>query len=79
MSKSEIEELELLDRVLLRHILGLPRSKPTEFKYLETGCLNIGTILKMRRLNCLQYLLQSDEDKMLNQFFQTQVSFPAKD
>ena len=71
VSKSEIEELELLDRVLLRHILGLPRSTPSEFLYLETGCLNIGTILKMRRLNYLQYLLQSDEDKMLSNFFRT--------
>ena len=24
-------------------------------------------------------MLQSDEDKMLNQFFRTQVSFPVKD
>jgi hypothetical protein len=31
VSDSEIEELELLDRVLLRHILGQPRSTPTEF------------------------------------------------
>ena len=59
LSKSEIEELEILDRVLLRHILGLPSSTPTEFLYLETGCLNIGTILKMRRVNFLHYLLQN--------------------
>ena len=79
LSKSEIEELEILDRVLLRHILGLPSSTPTEFLYLETGCLNIGTILKMRRVNYLHYLLQSDEDKMLSQFFKTQYNFPVKD
>jgi hypothetical protein len=79
LSKSEIEELEILDRVLLRHILGLPSSTPTEFLYLETGCLNIGTIVKMRRVNYLHYLLQSDEDKMLSQFFKTQYSFPVKD
>ena len=69
----------MLDRILLRNILRLPRSTPTEFLYLETGCLNIGTILKMRRINYLQYLLKSDEEKMLSQFFKTQLSFPVKD
>ena len=79
VSKAEVEELEMLDRILLRNILRLPRSTPTEFLYLETGCLNIGTILKMRRINYLQYLLKSDEEKMLSQFFKTQLSFPVKD
>ena len=54
VSKSEIEELEILDIILLRHI-GLPSSTPSEFLYLETGCLDIGTILKMRRKNPIQF------------------------
>ena len=32
----------------------------------------------MRRLNYLQYLLKCDENTMLNKFFKTQLSFPAK-
>ena len=77
--KYEIEELETLDRILLCEILALPRTTPTEALYLETGCLNIGTIVKMRRLNYLQYLLKSDENSMLSKFFKTQMSFPVKD
>ena len=74
VSKADVEELAILDRILLRNILRLPRSTPTEFLYLETVCLNIGMILKMRRVNYLQYLLKSEEEKMLSQFFRTQSS-----
>ena len=57
----------------------LPQTTPAEALFLETGSLNIGTIVKMRRINYLQHLLQSDENKMLNKFFQTQLAFPVKD
>ena len=46
LTNSEIEELESLDRVLLTRILSLPKSTPSEALFLETGCLNIGTIVK---------------------------------
>ena len=68
-----------MDRILLWNILRLPRSTQTEFLYLETRCLNIDTILKMRRVNYLQYLLKSEEEQMLSQFLRTQLSFPVKD
>ena len=75
----EIEELEILDRNLLCQILCLPTTTPTEFLFLETGCLNIGTIVKIRRVVYLQYLLKSDENSMLAKFFQAQFKFPVKD
>jgi hypothetical protein len=79
LRKYEIEELESLDRLLLCQILALPQTTPTEGLFLETGCLNIGTIVKMRRLNFLQYLLKCDENSMLSKFFHTQLMFPVKD
>ena len=75
----EVEELERLDRMLLCQILALPKTTPSEALFLETGCLNIGTIVKMRRVNYLQYLLKCDENQMLSKFFKTQFSFPVKD
>ena len=75
----EVEELERLDRMLLCQILALPQTTPSEALFLETGCLNIGTIVKMRRVNYLQYLLKCDENLMLSKFFKTQLSFPVKD
>ena len=79
LRKSEIEELESLDRVLIRKILSLPKTTPIEALYLETGCLNIGTILKMRRLNFLHYLLKCDDKSVLKRFFQVQDKFPVED
>ena len=79
LRKYEIEELETLDRILLCEILALPRTTPSEALFLESGCLNIGTIVKMRRLNYLQYLLKCDENAMLSKFFKAQLNFPVKD
>jgi hypothetical protein len=77
--KQEIEELESLDRELLCQIFSLPKSIPSEALYLESGCLNIGTIVKMRRVNYLHYLLKSDKNSMLSKFFYAQYRFPVKD
>ena len=79
LTNSEIEEFEILDRALLRKILGLPKSTPSEVLYLETGCLNIATIVKCRRLNFLHYLVKSNKNSMLSHFFETQYNFPAQD
>ena len=64
LKNHEIEELEKLDRMLLCKILALPQTTPAEALFLETGSVNIGTIVKMRRINYLQHLLQSDGNKI---------------
>ena len=58
--------------------MNLPCTTPTEFRFLETGCLDIGTIVKIRRVIYLQYLLKSDECSMLAKFFQAQSKYPVK-
>ena len=78
LSKSEIKELESVDRLLLRRILSVPISTCSEALFLETGCLNIGTIIKGRRLNFLQYLTKQDKNSMLYKFFKVQWDFPVK-
>ena len=78
MSKTEIDELEELDCMLLRKILKTKCSVPLESLYLELGCLNIGTILKARRINYLHYLMSTKETEMLHKFFQAQWKYPTK-
>ena len=78
LKKCKIEELESLDRSLLCQIMNLPCTTPTDFLFLETGCLGIGTIVKIRRVIYLQYLLKSDESSMLAKFFQAQSKYPVK-
>ena len=72
LTKGEVEELEILDRTLLKRILSVPDSTPTAALYLETGSIRIGTIIKARRANYLQYLLKLPQEEMLSKFFHCQ-------
>ena len=72
MTKTELEELEVLDRMLLKRILSVPNSTPTAALYLETGCMSITTIIKARRVNYLQYLVKLPKEEMLSKFFHCQ-------
>ena len=72
LTKSELEELEILDRTLLKRILAVPDSTPTAALYLETGCMSITTIIKARRANYLQYLVKLPKEEMLSKFFHCQ-------
>ena len=78
LTKSEVEELELVDRLLLRRILSVPVSTCTEALYLETGCLDISSIIKGRRVKYLHYMVNSDKQGMLYKFFRAQWEFPTK-
>ena len=72
LTKGEVEELEILDRTLLKRILSVPDSTPTAALYLETGSIRIGTIIKARRANYLHYLLKLPQEEMLSKFFHCQ-------
>ena len=68
-----MEELELLDRSLIKRILAVPNSTPTAALYLETGCVSIGTIIKARSLIFIQHLLiKFPEKDMLARLFHCQ-------
>ena len=76
LSENNLEELEKVDRQLLRNILSTGRNTPKPMLYLELGCMRISTIIKCRRLNFLHYLLSSDKKKTLFKFFETQWKYP---
>ena len=57
--------------------MKVPFTTPTEAFYLELGIITIGTILKMRRVKYLHYLLHRKEDDMLYRFFITQLYNPT--
>ena len=46
LTRKEVEELESLDRNLLRKILSTPISTPKESLYLELGIIDIETTIK---------------------------------
>ena len=79
VQQNEIDELEEVDKLLLRRILGAPDSTCIESLYLELGLIPIRILIKARRINYLHYLIQLKEEEMLSKVFQTQLKYPAKD
>ena len=53
-------------------------SKTNELLYLETGNIPVRFMLKSRRLNFLWYILNEEDDTLLNRFFIAQLNHPLK-
>ena len=62
----------------MRSILECPLSTPKEMLYLELGVVPIRFIIKMRRLNFLQYILQEDANSLIHSFLKAQLENPTK-
>ena len=78
VSPKQVEQLEALDKLLLRKFLNTPVSTPCEGILLEFGVLSIGTIMKARRVNFLHTLLKTSKEEMLFKVFKAQLSDPVK-
>ena len=78
IKQTDIDELEMVDKLLLRRILGAPESACIESLYLELGVIPIGIIIKARILY-LHYLLRLEEKQMLSKVFKIQWKYPVKD
>ena len=78
LKKSEVEELEELDRLLLRKIFSTKISCPKEALYLESGAIPIGIIIKSRRINYIHYLVKENPSTMLSKFFHAQWNNEVK-
>ena len=50
LKKSEIEEIEMVDRILLKRILGVPSSTQSALLYLELAVTPLSYIIKARRI-----------------------------
>ena len=79
LSPQHISQLESVDKLLLRSILGTPVSTPTEAMFLELGIISIGTIIKARRINFLHYLATRGASTMVSKVFMLQWNSPCKD
>ena len=72
VTKSELELLETADLMLLRSILGTPKTVPKELLYLELGILPMRDVIRQRRLNFLHYILNQGSETMLFRVFEKQ-------
>ena len=73
-----MSKLESVDEDLLRKILSAHSKTPKELLYLETGNIPVRFMLKSRRLNFLWYILNEEDDTLLNRFFIAQLNHPLK-
>ena len=78
-TKAQFEELEEVDKLLIRRILNAPIYACIESLYLELGLTPIHIIIKGRRIKYLHYLLRLSESEMLFKVFQAQWNHPVKD
>ena len=78
VNNHHVDELEKIDRLLLRRILRVPISTPKESLYLELGLLPISYIIRCRRVLFLQYMLQLDVNGMLYKFLSVQWTHPSR-
>ena len=79
LRQSEIEELEEVDKLLLRRILAAPSSACIESLYLELGLTPIRVNIMARRATYLHYLVNLNKEEMLFQVFNAQWNHPVKD
>ena len=78
IKKKHIEELEVMDRSLLRYILKAHSKVQTEFLYLETGALRIEQIISSRRLMYLQTILKRPDDELNKRVYNCQKKNPSE-
>ena len=77
ITKKHIEELEVMDRSLLRYILNAHSKVQNEFLYLETGVLGIKQIITSRRCLYLHTLSLCDEE-VTKRIYNSQKNNPSK-
>ena len=78
LTDNDITQLERVDEDLLRRVLECPLSTPKEMLYLELGVTPIRNILRSRRLNFLQYILQEEKDSLMFTFLMAQLEQPTR-
>ena len=79
MKTSEIEQLEMVDEMMLRRFLEAGKCTPKEMLHLETGTLPLRFIIRVRRLMYFHYLLNEEENSLVNQFLRIQMKNPSKE
>ena len=68
VKEEEEKKLSKVDEYLLRSILGAPSKTPKEALFLETGCIPIQFILKMRRAMYLHHILKRPPGELIRKF-----------
>ena len=72
LTKTQIEELEVLDKILLRQILNAHSKTAIEWLYSDTGKFNLKSHIQIRRLMYLWHILSRNETELISRAYKTQ-------
>ena len=72
LTKLQIENLEKVDRILMRKIFDAHSKTPIEWLYCEAGKLDLSSVIKMRRLMYLWEILNREKSELINRVYTTQ-------
>ena len=72
LTKSQINDLEVIDRILLRDVLKAHCKTGLEWIYADTGKLNLRSLIQIRRLMYLWHLNSRDKSELINRIYTTQ-------
>ena len=67
-----MEELEVVDRMLMRHLLNAHCKTGIEWIMADTGKNNLKSLIQIRRLMYLWHLLSRDENEMISRIYNSQ-------
>ena len=76
--KKDLKVLELLDKKILRLILGAHSKIPCEMLYLESGALPPQHVITVRRLSYLQTILKRHDTEIIRKVYSAQKRNPCK-
>ena len=80
VKKNQIEDLEIIDRMLFRQILDAHSKTGLEWIYCDTGKFNLKSLIQIRRLMYLWHVLSRDDTELIRRIYNTQkISSDAGD
>ena len=74
VTKLQVEDLEIVDKILLRNILNAHSKTGLEWIYADCGKLNMKALIQIRRLMYLWHILSRDKTELINRVYTTQTN-----
>ena len=78
ITEQHIQDLEVMDRMLLKYILGAHSTIHTEFLYSETGATPLKQVITCRRIVYLHTILKRPATELTHKVYKAQQENPVK-
>ena len=72
ITKYQLDDMEKVDRFLLKHTLGAHSKASIEWLHADTGTLNLKSSIQIRRLMYLWHILSRDKSELIYRIYQAQ-------